>query len=169
MDTKNMKECADIQILLNAYVDNELTARQNNRVSNHIAECKICRSMVDNQCKIKEMIKSSYTYKEKVDFSKNIMMNIQLNNKYGSKRTVVKQGVYKKAGVFKNKLLYAAVAVALILAAASSTAVYFDNNIPAAKETAAQDKYEAYILEHYSTSYANQGISASIRPVNFER
>ncbi len=171
MDYKTKQECIEIKELLYAYVDNELSASQSRRVLNHIQECKSCADAVSNMYKVNEMIKSSYMPKEKIDFSKSIMMNIKVMDKYNKNNKSKTEKKYILPYVLQKKLVYIMAAASMIIFAIGATVAYFENIIPVSQEVAEHtyDKYEDYVIEHYSNSYAVPSITASVVTVNFEK
>ena len=185
---RNMKqECVDIKPLLYAYVDNELTGEQSSVVTSHISECESCKAQLAAIYRVRDMIKSVYVPKEDIDLSKKIMANIKFNNKYAKKpaaqlkedtagKTIAettttvnnKQSLPK---VVAGKVLYIAVAAAAIVFAIGATVTYFEKSNPVSVEMANQtyDKFEDYVIEHYTNSYAGPSAQASVISVNFEK
>ena len=105
MNSKSNNKCLNIQPLLYAYVDNELTDEQFDEVSSHLSECAHCRNTIANIYKVKDMVKMSYMPKEEVDFSKKIMANIQFNNKYSEKSKVkVNKSYGKVSSISKSSI-----------------------------------------------------------------
>lgn len=50
-------KCHDVQALLSAYVDDELSFRMRLRISNHVAECTDCRLLLEDMQAITMMAK----------------------------------------------------------------------------------------------------------------
>lgn len=175
MKTKVDEKCLNIQPLLYAYVDNELSDEQFEAVSAHLSECGHCKNEIANIYKIKDMVKLAYGQKEEVNFSKKIMAGIAFNNKYGKKNQPEKLVSKNKVSAFykmvAGKLVYiSAIAVALLLVI-GATVTYFEKSKPVTAEVAAKtyDKYEDYVLEHYANSYSGPIAQASVISVNFEK
>lgn len=177
MESKVNDKCLNIQPLLYAYVDNELTKEQFDAVSSHLSECSKCRNTIANIYKIKDMVKVSYSQKEEVDFSKKIMAGIAFNNKYGKKEqqaSVVEKKQNKFTAFTKivaGKLIYVSAIAAAVLLVVGATVTYFEKSKPIPAEVVAQthDKYEDYVLEHYANSYSGPLAQASVISVNFEK
>lgn len=176
------QECVDIKLLLHAYIDNELTSEQSSVVTSHISECENCKAHLASIYKVRDMIKSVYVPKEEIDLSKKIMANIKFNNKYAKKQTALKENMEEKAvsvnnaekslpKVIAGKVLYIAVTAAAILFAVGATVTYFENsnNISVEMANKTYDKFEDYVLEHYTNSYAGPSVQASVISVNFEK
>lgn len=175
MNSKSNNKCLNIQPLLYAYVDNELTDEQFDEVSSHLSECAHCRNTITNMYKVKDMVKMSYMPKEEVDFSKKIMANIQFNNKYSEKSKVKVNKSYGKLSsiskIVAGKLIYVSAVAALIVFVIGATVTYFEKTKPVSAEVVAQtyDKYEEYVIEHYANSYSGPTAQASVLSVNFEK
>ena len=187
---RNMKqECVDIKPLLYAYIDNELTSEQSSIVTSHISECESCKAQLAAMYRVRDMVKSVYAPKEEIDLSKKIMANIKFNNKYAKKQPAqIKEDTAEKAveaktvntnekakqkkkKIVAGKVLYIAVAAAAIVFAIGATVTYFEKSNPVSVEMANQtyDKFEDYVLEHYTNSYAGPSAQASVISVNFEK
>ncbi len=172
-------ECIDIKSLLYAYIDNELTNEQNMVVTNHISKCPSCKADLASIYRVHDMIKSVYRPTEEIDLSKKIMVNIKFNNKYTKNNSATKE---KQVNNIKNesflskvildKLLYISIVAATIIFVIGVTVTYFEKSNPVYIEMANQsydDKYEDYVIEHYTNSYTNISNQASIISVNFEK
>ena len=68
-------------------------------------------------------------------------------------------------------MVYIAVAAAAVIFAIAATVTYFEKSNPVSVEMANQtyDKFEDYVLEHYTNSYAGPSAQASVISVNFEK
>lgn len=178
------KECVDIRPLLYAYIDNELAGEQSSIVTSHISECESCKAQLASMYRVRDMVKSVYAPKEDIDLSKKIMANIKFNNKYGKIQTTkIKENMEEKTVNINNKakqslpkivagkVLYIAVAAAAVIFAIAATVTYFEKFNPVSVEMANQtyDKFEDYVLEHYTNSYAGPSAQASVISVNFEK
>ena len=155
------KECVDIRPLLYAYIDNELAGEQSSIVTSHISECESCKAQLASMYRVRDMVKSVYAPKEDIDLSKKIMATVNINNK-------AKQSLPK---IVAGKVLYIAVAAAAVIFAIAATVTYFEKSNPVSVEMANQtyDKFEDYVLEHYTNSYAGPSAQASVISVNFEK
>lgn len=182
MERKMKQECVDIKPLLNAYMDNELTSEQSSIVTSHISECESCKAQLASMYRVRDMVKSVYAPKEDIDLSKKIMSNIKFNNKYAKKANLtVKENIEEKtfntAGkqsltkMVAGKVLYIAVAAAAIVFAIGATVTYFEKSNPVSVEMANQtyNKFEDYVIEHYTNSYAGPSAQASVISVNFDK
>lgn len=178
------KECVDIRPLLYAYIDNELAGEQSSIVTSHISECESCKAQLASMYRVRDMVKSVYAPKEDIDLSKKIMANIKFNNKYSKIQTTkIKENMEEKTVNINNKakqslpkivagkVLYIAVAAAAVIFAIAATVTYFEKSNPVSVEMANQtyDKFEDYVLEHYTNSYAGPSAQASVISVNFEK
>ena len=174
MKNKSELECVNVKKLLYGYIDNELTQIQLSAVKEHIKECEVCKNNYNNMIKVKNMIKQAYEPRENIDFSKKIMANIAYNNKYGSSKTNNKKSIKAINLTPKNivkKVLYLTAAASVLLIVAGVTVKYFEEQMPVSKEVAIKtyDKYEDYVLEHYTNSYVGPNHQASVISVNFEK
>ncbi len=167
------KECVDIKPLLYAYVDNELSKKESSIVISHISNCDSCKASLTSICKVKDMIKSVYVPKDDIDLSAKIMVNIKLNNKYAKNNKVDSKVVHKKSfrKIVARKLLYIASATAIITFIIGATIVYFEKFSSSSLQMADQnyDKFEDYVIEHYTNSYSSPSARASVLSVNFEK
>lgn len=175
------QECVDIKPLLYAYVDNELSKEQCSIVTSHIGECESCKAHLASIYKVRDMVKSVYAPKEEIDLSKKIMANIKFNNKYAKKQTVsntvknetVKQNSDKKSvtNIVVGKLLYIAAVAAAVVFIIGAAVTYFEKSNPVSVEVANKtyDKFEDYVIEHYTNSYTGPSAQASVISVNFEK
>lgn len=174
MKNKSELECVNVKKLLYSYIDNELTQIQSSSVKEHIKECEVCKNNYNNILKIKNMIKQSYEPKENIDFSKKIMANIAYNNKYDSSEHDDEKSIkginFAPRNIVK-KVIYLTAAASVLLIVAGATVKYFEEQMPVSKEVAIKtyDKYEDYVLEHYTNSYAGPNHQASVISVNFEK
>ncbi len=162
------KECVDIRPLLYAYIDNELAGEQSSIVTSHISECESCKAQLASMYRVRDMVKSVYAPKEDIDLSKKIMANIKFNNKYGKIQTTkIKENVEEKTVNINNKAKQSLPKIFAIAA----TVTYFEKSNPVSVEMANQtyDKFEDYVLEHYTNSYAGPSAQASVISVNFEK
>ncbi|MDD5529683.1 MAG: zf-HC2 domain-containing protein [bacterium] len=56
-----MKNCDNIKLLIQAFVDNELSAEEQNILETHINECKDCRAELENAKKFNKLLKENVT------------------------------------------------------------------------------------------------------------
>ncbi|MFA5032645.1 MAG: zf-HC2 domain-containing protein [bacterium] len=56
-----MKNCDNIKLLIQAFVDNELSAEEQNVLETHINECKDCQAELENAKKFNKLLKENVT------------------------------------------------------------------------------------------------------------
>lgn len=153
-------DCAKFRKLISAYVDNETGSLESESVSEHIAACPLCKRELANLYSVRDMVKSVYAPKEKVDFSSSIMARI--NASCG-----VRKKTGKSADDISVRILKYGMVAALVFIALGSTVFY--SQAQTKKLMAEKRKFDTYVVEHSIQTAVNSEQSRQVITVNFEK
>lgn len=144
-------DCTKFHELISIYIDGETSSVQGQALEKHMETCSGCKAMLNNQIKMKDMIKGAYGQTAEVDLSVSIMNKISLPAESKKPSRMRKLSVYA-----------AAVAAACVITLTAYMSLHVDNNTVAGNE-----KLEEYVIEHIGSG--NDDFNGQIEAVNIEK
>jgi anti-sigma factor RsiW len=144
-------DCTKYRKLISQYIDEETSGVQRDALEKHMDGCAHCKTYMQSQLHLRDMLKASYPETVEIDVSASIMSRIK-----------PAQTIRKSGGTGRLTLFIAAAAAVCVFAIAALMTLHQDNNTFAGNE-----KLEEYVIQHVDSGSAD--FNGRLANVNVEK